>query len=400
MNKRILLIAGLFTVFSIQSVAQIQFNGSIDVGLRSGGSNSSFVKNGIESEFKYLHLDIPQVNLFLFAPINDDFFAEARLQSDTWGTGTLSDPRFTLANITWAKPGNSYAISAGRFVNPVGFYSKRNLIQDRTIFELPLSYSYFTNISDQRGYWPLAGEQGAYTSSDVGLTTIYFGGYATGVLLDWQIKPDRVRLETAVTSAAPASAENYTNLANAAILTHLTLNPNIYWQLGVSGSYGSFMRQSNINAFYRPYNPLEQYRQAILGVDVKYAFGFWEIVSEAIYSNWTVPSYSGGGFQTVGLSDKFEEFSLSNLGINVDLRFEPPFFTGSYIAARFDHLNFMNESSENYLATKDWDADVTRISAALGYKLGRNIEAKISVSDQSPFDYSLYTFRTTISAFF
>lgn len=403
MNKLTLLFLLLILTFtSTKSTAQLQLNGSIDVGIRAGGENSSFVKNGIESDFKYLHFRIPQINLFLFAPINETFFFEARLQTDTWGVGELKDPYFTLANITWADPNKDYSITAGRFISPVGFYSSRSLLLDRSFHDLPLTYSYFVNISDQRGFWPLAGVGGSYTSSDVGLTTVYFGGYATGGLLDWQIKENKTRLQLGLTSVAPASAENYTNLANAALIGRLTFNPTIKWQFGFTGSYGSFMKENTVNAASRPFNPLERYRQTLVGADVKYGLGYWEVIAEAMYSRWYVPIFGDGSFQTIGATNKFSEGNFSNLGTNLDIRFEPPSLVGSYLALRLDYLNFIGDGqgSNSIYTSNEWDEDLGRITAAFGYKLGRNIEAKLSVSEQTPFDGSLYTFRTTISAFF
>ncbi len=382
--------------------AQIQFNGTFDAGIRVGGGQSSFVKNGIESEFRRLHFHIPQVNLLMFAPINETFFFEARLQSDIWGTGELKNPYFTLANVTWSHPNKNYSITAGRYINPVGFYSRRSLPINRTFHELPLTYSYFVNISDQRGFWPLAGEGGSYTSSDVGLTTIYFGGYATGLLFDWSIIENKSRLQIGLTSVAPTSGDNYTNLANGAILGRLTLNPSIKWQIGFTGSYGGFMQQSIVNSSFRPLNPLEKYRQTLAGFDFKYGLGYWEIIGEAIFSHWFTPVYGDTGFQTEGNTNNFVERNFSNLGTNLDIRFEPPSLTGSYFAIRLDHMNFIGdgEDSNSMYTTNDWDKDVSRITAAFGYKLARNVEVKISTSEQSPYDGSFYTLRATISTFF
>lgn len=400
--KKFLAVFLFCCAFSGTINAQVELNGSFDVGIRAGGENSSFVENGVESDFRYLHFRIPQINLLLFAPINDVFFFEARLQTDTWGTGELKNPYFTLANITWSDPDNNYSLSLGRFINPIGFYSSRSLQLDRTFHDLPLTYSYFVNISDQRGYWPLAGEGGSYTSNDVGQTTIYFGGYSTGGLFDWTIKENKSNLKIALTSVAPASDENYTNLANAAILARLTLNPDIQWQIGVSGSYGSFMQVSTVNEAFRPFNPLEKYRQTLLGIDVQYSLGYWQIITESIYSKWFTPIFGDNNFETIGSTNQFQEGDFANLGTNIDIRYEPPSLTGSFAALRFDYLNFIGsgDGSNSLYSANEWDEDLTRVSVAFGYKLARDIEAKVSFSEQTPYDFSLYTFRGTISAFF
>lgn len=384
--------------------AQIQFNGSLDAGISSGGSSSAFISNGITNEYRFLHFSIPQVNLFAFAPIGNSWYFESRLQSDTWGTGVLNSPRFTLANVTYANSDKDYSISVGRFQSVLGFYSTRNLAIDRTFLELPLSYSYYISISDVLGFWENARYQNNYSSSDGLMTTIYFGGYSTGFRWDWEIQENKLLLQTAITTVSPGSGRDYSNLGNAALTSRLIYIPNIYWQFGASTSHGSFMQLvEGENNAVRLNNPLEQYRQTLVGLDFKYGFGFWEIVGETIYSNWNVPATLNGlGWQFEESSSTLRTFNLSNIGMNIDIKFEPPFVTGSYIAFRFDHLNFIDAhpNQSNLYGTNDWDKDKIRYSLALGYKLARNVEAKILVSEQTPMDTSLYTFRAMITTFF
>lgn len=399
MTKKRFIGIALLNFFIITSVfAQVEINGTIDFEISSGGTDSKFITNGINEDFKYLHLSIPQINLLLFSPINDQFFVEARLQSDTWGTGQLSTPRFTLANLTWSHPDKDYSISIGRFISPVGVYSKKALSIDRTFVDLPLNYSYFTNISDERGFWPSAGDNANYTTGDVGLSTIYLGGYTTGILFDWMLIENKLRLETSLSMVAPASDQNYTNIANGALLTHLTFNPNISWELGLSASHGSYMQLTPVNRIHRPNNPLEQYRQSLIGLDIRYSLGFWELQAEAIYAYWTSPCYTNGQFNLYG--NKLAEYRSTNLGTNIDVRFEPPAISGSYLAFRADHLNFLTAETDSSSLSSDWDTDTSRLTAVVGYKLARNVEAKIIVSEQTPFDQSLYAFRFFITAFF
>ncbi|MEX0722216.1 MAG: hypothetical protein WD059_16170 [Balneolaceae bacterium] len=387
---------------STLAIAQIELNGSLDAGISSGGENSAFISNGIEHEYHFLHFSIPQVNLLLFAPINDNFYFEGRLQSDTWGTGTLGYPRFTLANITYTSSDNNHSLSTGRFISPFGFYPSRNLTIDRTFTDFPLSYSYYLNMSDLHGYWPAARYENDYSYDGGLMTSVYFGGYATGLRWDWEVQENQLHLQTAVTTVAPGSSRNYTNLGNAAVMSRLIYKPNIEWQFGISVSHGSFMHSdSTANGVIRQDTPLEKYRQSLAGFDFKYGLGFWEIVGEAIFSNWRVPKYVNESYLYSGNSPN--TYHLSNFGTNVDIKFEPPFFTGSYLAFRFDHLNFLEEdpnTEANMYDSQDWDKDLLRLSAAFGYKLARNAEVKLLVSDQTPFNFSQYAFKAMITAFF
>ncbi len=405
MNKyHLLTIVFLVSSYFSSVQAQVEINGTFDAGFSAGGGSSAFISNGINNEYRFLHFSIPQVNLLLFAPINNTFYFEARLQSDTWYSGTLSYPRFTLANVTYADPDKSYSISAGRFVSPFGFYPSRNLTIDRTFLELPLSYSYYVSMSDVYGFWDNARYQNSYSAEDGIMTSVYFGGYSTGLNFDWIISENKALLKTALTTVSAGSGRDYTNLGNLALTSRLILNPSIYWQFGFSASHGSFMQLvPGENSAVRLNNALEQYRQSLIGFDFRYGFGFWEIIGEMIFSNWSVPgNIAGIGWSFEGNSNKLKTYNLSNIGTNLDIKFEPPFLSASYIAFRFDHLNFINAHpiQNNQYGTEDWDKDKFRYSVAFGYKWARNVETKILVSEQTPFDTSLYTFRAVLTAFF
>lgn len=401
MVKKTAVLLFLVLFLSIQSNAQVQINGTLDVGISSGGSGSAFISNGIPSEYRFLHFSIPQVNLLLFAPINNTWYFEGRLQSDTWGEGTLRMPRFTLANLTYADSEKNYSITAGRFTSPFGFYPSRNLTIDRTFIELPLSYSYYTVISDVYGFWPDGRYVSDYSFENGLMTTVYFGGYNTGLRWDWEIKEDKLHLQTALTAVSPGSARDYSNLRNAALISRLSYNSSIEWQFGVSGSYGSFMHLiESENGDANQSIPLEKFRQALAGFDFRFGRAYWEIIGEVIYSAWKVPIYREG-FE-FDENNSLETVNYSNIGANLDIKFEPPFLTGSYLAARVDHLNFIEKNPQpiDIYNTNDWDKDKYRYSFAFGYKLARNVEGKFLISEQTPFDTSLYTFRAIITAFF
>lgn len=404
MTKKLLLALILIVSSSSTLLAQVQINGTFDAGVSSGGSESAFISNGIHNEYRFLHFSIPQVNLLMFTPINNSFYFEARLQSDTWLDGTLRAPRFTLANVTYADPGKDYSISVGRFISNFGFYPSRNLTIDRTFLDLPLAYSYYVSMSDVYGFWDNARYQNNYSAEDGIMTSVYFGGYSTGLKFDWIIKENKALLQTSLTTVSAGSGRDYSNLGNLALTSRLILNPTIYWQFGFSASHGSFMQlEPGENSAVRLNNSLEQYRQSLLGFDFRYGLGFWEVIGEVILSNWSVPGNIGDlGWQFEGNGNTLKTYNLSNVGSNLDIKFEPPFLSASYIAFRVDHLNFISAHpiQNNQYGTEDWDKDKFRYSAAFGYKWARNVETKILVSEQTPFDTSLYTFRAVLTAFF
>jgi hypothetical protein len=364
-------------------IAQVEVNGTLDLSVAQGGKDSRFTTNELANEFQNLHMSIHQLNLFVFAQVTEDFFVNVRLQWDTWGSGKLNrEPRLSLAVISWEPEESSIGLSIGRFISPFGLYPRRILSADNLFAHAPLGYGYFINISDQRGYWPKVGDSGIYGPDDVGLTTVYFGGYNTGFMLNWIIVPNLLNIDAAITNAAIASQSDYTNLANMGAVVRIGFQPLIYWQQGISISHGSFMQRDGININY---DELEQYTQTVIATDLILAHSYFELSGEFLYSMWQVPMFIGTGFiEEEPL--KLQKMKLENYSAYLDFKIEPPFLTGAYIAFRYDILNFLDSddlkdvNSSNF---NPWDNNVSRYSVAVGYKFARPVLLKIAYMDQT-----------------
>lgn len=384
-----------------------QVSGELDFEFRMGGSESNFITNEIPNEFRYPHAVINQFNVFFFSELAERWSFNGRVQLDIWGSGRLNQPRITLAAVTY-EPSARLSLSAGRMISPFGLYARRQLLSQNSFAAAPLMYGYFINVSEKRGFWPIAGNAGVYDdgSSDVGVTTAYFGAYVTGASFNWIIVPNRINIEAAITNAALASTLPNTNLANAAVVARLGVQPAMWWQQGVSVSYGSFMNLDSVNARARENNPLEQYRQLLLGTDFVFAYLWFELSGEVMWSRWNVPKFANGQFARVNAgSSKLQEYALTNLGGYVDFKFEPPFLTGSYLAFRAERIAFQPFDDPITRARTYWDKGVTRLSIAAGYKLSRNVLLRTTYSDQRTdgdrrLDPDDWTFRTLLIVLF
>ncbi|MCG8373979.1 MAG: hypothetical protein MI700_10615, partial [Balneolales bacterium] len=143
-----------------------------------------------------------------------------------------------------------------------------------------------------------------------------------------------------------------------------------------------------------------EYTQTALGADFQLGFTFFEIVGEATYSLWNTPGYDENGFIETNPGE-LEEFTLSNLHANIDIKYEPPFFTGGYFAFRFDQARFFDASSEN--GTREdfmWDYNTTRLTALVGYKFDRNVLLKVALAEQGDFDGEFLSFKAYLTAGF
>ena len=278
---------------------------------------------------------------------------------------------------------SSIVFSIGRYLSPFGLFPQRILAADNSFNHMPLGYSYFINISDVFGFWPGAGEGGVYGGGgDPGLTTIYFGGYNTGALFSWVVVPEVFSIDLAVANAALASQRNYTNLSNFAGIVRIGFQQPIFWQQGISVSHGSFMQQQD--TVYSYYDDFTEFTQTVVGTDIVLGYSYFELSGEFIYSMWSVPFFLGTDYIR-DYYGKAQAFSLSNYAAYLDLRYEPPFISGTYIAVRYDILKFQESDDLKNVNGWDynpWDNDVTRYQIAVGYKFAEPVLLKLSYMDQ------------------
>jgi hypothetical protein len=406
--KNIIIVGAFFCATVATTLAQnVLMSGELDLEFRTGGRESNFITNEIPTDLRYPHVVINQFNLFFFSELAENWTFNGRLQLDIWGSGRLNQPRITLASVTY-EPSERFSLSAGRMISPFGLYARRQLVSQNSFAAAPLMYGYFVNVSERRGLWPIAGNSGVYDegSSDVGVTTAYFGAYITGASFNWILIPNRINLELAVANASLASTLPNTNLANAAVVGRIGIQPAMWWQQGFSVSYGSFMNADSVNASARDNNPLEQYKQLLIGADFIFSYLWFEVSGEVMYSRWNVPRFAGGRFTFENpSSSRFQEYEIENLGGYIDMKIEPPFLTGSYIAFRAERIAFQPFDDPLTKARTYWDTGITRLSLAAGYKLSRNVMLRTTYSDQRTdgnerLDPSDYSFRTLLIILF
>lgn len=371
-------------IIPVVAFAQIELSGSLDLEVSKGGNDSRWITNEIAYQYRNLHLAINQLNFFVSAQVTKAFFVDTRIQFDTWGTGTLNDPRVSLAVLAYEPEESSFSLSVGRYISPFGLFPQRILAADNSFNHMPLGYGYFINISDVLGFWPGAGEGGIYGGEgDPGLTTVYFGGYNTGIMLNWVVVPEVFSIDLAIANAALASQRNYTNLENFAGIVRLGFQPAIFWQQGISISHGSFMQQQQ-DTIYSYYDDFTDFTQTIIGTDIVIGYSYFELSGEIFYSTWSVPFFNGEDFER-DYYGKAKAYSLSNYAAYLDLRYEPPFISGAYFAVRYDILKFLESDDIKNIDGMDynpWDNDVTRYQVAFGYKFAEPVLLKLTYMDQ------------------
>lgn len=401
MNKYGFYICALILLLSAQTAhAQLQLNGIVDLQIQSGGKESRFLDNGIPQDFRNAHFNIAQVSLIGFAPLSEKFIAETRLTIFTDGTGTLSDLSIQLATISYLASDN-FTITAGRFITPYGIYAQDQLIIDRAFVEHPLSYSYVNNISSTQGLIPPPFRANyIYSDKNKGfLNTIFYGGYTTGIKFDWDAKPNnRLNISGALTNQALGDYKT-SNLPSLAGTIRISGSPSPYIELGASASHGSYFESSENNTAFQADENLSRFTQSVLGGHFKWQFTYFEIRGEATFSSWTAPLWINN-MLTVDPNNELFEIRVESLGTNVDLKYEPPFWSGGYVAFRADRLTFFDATSPINGTTFDWDEDFWRLTGAVGYKFAPNVIGKVVFADQEDFNLDHYSLRIYLTTFF
>jgi hypothetical protein len=414
-TARTLLAVGIGLLCLGPAHAQIDVGAGLDVEYRMGGDDSRFIVNELPTDADVPqsgspdpHFALRQVNLFAFSEIGRSFFFEGRVQIDNIGDGGLNPPRLGLAYLGWTPRGGPVTVSVGRLVNPFGLYPKRSLAFQNDFVAAPLLYGYGVNVTQGLGYWPgaQAGTAG-YAGWDMGVTTLYRTGYVTGAQVSWTLSPNTLVWDAAVVNNAPASRKSISGRGNVAGITRLEYRPAVFWTQGVSLSHGTFMDVHPQNAPLRAATSLGDYRQTLIGTDFRTGYSYFAVSGEAVYAIWSVPgyrqdstpTYRDGAFVRDEQGDP-AQFRLTQWGGHVDVKFEPPFLPGSYLAVRGAHLYFPTRDHPVTGTPFKWDSDVTRLSGVVGYKLHPRIRTKVSFTEQTPFDGSRYTLRVQVTSMF
>ena len=148
------------------------------------------------------------------------------------------------------------------------------------------------------------------------------------------------------------------------------------------------MHKDNINTNF---DRLERFRQTIFASDLLFAYRYFELSGEVVYSIWKVPGRDSAGFKT-RQDGELAEFDLTNYGGYVDLKYEPPFLSGTYLALRYEKMVFEeydHPNSTSIIQLNPWDSDLYSFSAALGLKLSRSVLFKTVYSDLKYDDSAL-----------
>lgn len=394
-EKYILFVVIIFGSFTSTLSGQTTFtvNALADFEYSKAGSKSHFYYNEIDQDNIDSRVSIRQLNLIGQIKFNSQWTFNTRFLLEKDKGQKLENFAIPQLNIQWLSKKRKVGITIGSFTNPFGSYNQKQLSTERNFIGLPLAYSYYNNISDKIGFMEGMGDLNKIQiDGDVqwGSTNLYYGGYTTGTMFSWNIKPAKVNWKIALVNGASNLQKQITDPIHFGVISRLKIQPTYFWEQGFSVSHGTFFQASEVSD---QLEDLRTFTQTLIGVDFKMGKGFFEFSGEVIGSFYKVPEFNVFGTGSYDAPQK-----LSNLAAYLDVKYEPSILQGSFIAYRIDHLRFGELESD---PDQNWDNNVLRHSIAIGYHINQYILARVGASTQQienkEWDKKLGTFRAVVT---
>ena len=401
-TKYIFCCVTLFLLLQSNLMAQsgFAFSGLTDFEYAKAGSKSHYYYNEIDKDAIDGHFGIAQLNIMGRLNINKHLIFNARFLLEKDKGVKLNKFAVPQLNVQWVSKKRKVGITVGSFTNPFGSFNQKQLSTKRNFIGLPLAYSYFNNISDKIGFVKDLGDVAKIPIDNEvqwGSTNLYYGGYTTGAMFSWNIKPSKVNWKIALVSGASNLQKQFSDPLHFGVISRLKIQPTYFWEQGFSVSHGNFYQSSEVGDLL---SEKPKFTQSTIGMDFKIGKGYFEFSGEVIGSFYKVPQFNGDELSFDANTIK-SPLNLSNLAVNLDIKYELPVIQGSYIAYRIDHLRFSNLENSN---TQNWDNNVLRHSFAIGYHINQYILMRATVStqkiDNKEWNGKLGTFRLVATAHF
>ena len=396
------ILVGIQLLFCLPGTAQsvFEFQGAVDFELSVGGKDSEFYWNGINRDKTKLRFGIQTADLLGRWNISNQWSLQSRAIVTRKLGDAFEDFRLAQLAVNWESPKKRTTLSLGSFLTPFGSFYSRLLTSDRDFVEAPLFYMYYVKISEQVGYstdflWrsaiPVQG------TPDWGLVSAYRFGYSNGLKAKFEFPDKSISWEVALIQAGPSFQGGISDPIYPGVSTRVTLQPTYFWKQGISFSHSGFMQEGGIDISDET---RRSSYQTMLGMDFELGFSYWEFSGELTAVQYRVPQFD------VDRQEIIPNRDLLNLELfagNLDLKYEPPFLSGAYMAYRFDFVTYANETFEGMERLR-WAYPVERHSLALGYRLGEHILFKSVASLQSfnglDVDLEMGSWRNTVTFYF
>jgi hypothetical protein len=363
MTRTIRILPGLFLALLLVSAApplsaQVRVSGQASAAWKKSDAGSSqYVFNNGRASFAW------RGDLFIDMPLSEDvlFLSSFRMEQDRVLDVDLFAIRFTDV---LSLP---LSIEAGETDLPFGNLGERRYPKSNPFLSLPLAHEHVTSLrsSDYRLYR----YDGHYQAAGNGFRLLDGGLYDLGVKLFGSVGP--VDYALAVTNGMVSSTSSYGSSGlngskGIGTTGRVALTPVIGLTLGVSYARGPFLKDQAAYAGYPTTggdDPMA-YQQQIVGADIDFSIDHLSVYGEAFMNRWDYAADYGSSLDAVGFSLEGRYTFLPRLSAAVRVG-----------GLRFNSIAGLPSASG--AAPEPWDHDVTRVEAAVGYRLSREALLKI-----------------------
>jgi hypothetical protein len=263
-------------------------------------------------------------------------------------------------------------LQLGRFASPFGSYALRHLTVADPFLRPPLPYEYRTLLVRRH----VPGSEGGVASwkdwpvlfRSPGAPPVWDVPYQPGAMVFGRLGP--IDLRAAAMSGAPSSDPadwgfdlDRFRKPSWVLGARTKLSPGL--DLGASYSRGPWMERPFGGTVPPPAESYRDFDQEIFSADFAWARGPMMFRAEAMLDLWEVPA----------VQERLRDLSYT-AELQWDLR------AGLSAAARFGMIDF-RPLQAGTASPEDWDRDVYRVEASLGYRLVRNAGVMLSAYQQN-----------------
>jgi hypothetical protein len=388
---------------------QVTFSGQLDVeAMHVTNSWSSLVSleggsdvlRSVAEDCSECHTDEPlgsvgggiaahRLRLFMDVFLGDHVYSLVEVRTDHGQSPTSGRARGRVeqAYVRLSTTQGTWGVQAGLFASPLGAYALRHLSVADPFLRPPLAYDYRTLMnrtvvpSDPQALLGWRDSPEAFRRP--GAPPVWDVPYQWGGMLFGKVAG--LGLSVAAMNSAPSSAPDvwgfdWSRMDDPSWTVAARGHPAAGVEMGASWTRGPWMEaftSGSVQPTGGAAGPAPGYRdfdQEVVSADLSVSRGATVVRLEAMLDRWAVPN----------LPDRPTE-RLYTVEVQRDLA------AGVFVAARLGHIDFRPLTGTATSPTGgavDWDADVTRYEASLGYRLARNAGLLLSAYEQVQRDAS------------
>ncbi len=277
----------------------------------------------------------------------------------------------------------------GKFQTAFGQWTNRHFSTQNSLINAPMMYGQMTSVTDGNAGAGIAPNTTAMVDRKnlappvtKWIPIVWGPSYASGFQLngtvgtlqqlDWAFE-----MKNASLSSRPQEWDLWNRGFNYPTFTgRAGFRPDAAWNIGVSGSSGSYISQAGYGKYSAPHtsgkpaagSSISDARQTVIGTDISYAHGPLELWSEFAWSQYSIPNTTSTGTSSgnVGAYSYFVESKW---------KFMPQF----WLSGRWNQQLYSNVTQTNGIETP-WYNNLWRADACLGFKINRFTQFKVQYS--------------------